>query len=61
MKTKTVINRIIASKVKQQENRTITYHCMWCNAVFKIQDLNFDYTEAIYCPNCGNDTLKEHE
>jgi DNA-directed RNA polymerase subunit RPC12/RpoP len=43
----------------ETENKTIKYQCYWCNALFKIQDLNFDYTDAIYCPNCGKDTLNE--
>jgi len=33
------------------------YRCNYCNSLFEVKDLNFDYTEAIYCINCGKDTL----
>ena len=39
------------------KNKTIIYRCYNCGALFKITDLNFDYTEAIYCIKCGHDTL----
>jgi hypothetical protein len=37
----------------------LVYKCYSCNCIFKVQDLGFDYTEAIYCISCGKDTLKE--
>lgn len=40
-------------------NKTITYRCYHCNCLFEVTDLNFDYTEAVYCINCGQNTLKE--
>lgn len=40
-------------------NKTITYRCNDCNALFEVTDLGFDYTEAIYCINCGKDALRE--
>jgi rRNA maturation endonuclease Nob1 len=43
------------------KNKTIIYRCYNCNSLFKITDLNFDYTEAIYCINCGHDTLEEEK
>jgi len=39
------------------KNKIIEYQYYNCNCHFRVEDLDFDYIKAIYCINCGKDTL----
>ena len=44
-------------KARPKPNKTIEYECICCGSQFKVVDTAWDYTDAVYCINCGSDTL----